>query len=238
MFKGIIFLTFFCISISAQVQYDPATGEPLDQKKYNPNTGEKTEQRYDPNTGESLEVKKGGMTAKIVLKTGSIIQGKLVSQDREKIILKSQASGTLSIDRAKIEKITIGGIPMSSRRSISPTVVDGSTSTDNIFKTQNLDSIARREARVKNNQLYNALVGTGACINPVPFITLPVMSIAIIGNVGVPDPSGKFYKDLDLKSKKTYKTIYKREFRKLRMQQCYTPTLVAASTLFLLIFTG
>ena len=238
MFKGIAFLTFSCVSIFAQVQYNPATGEPLDQKKYNPNTGEEIEQRYDPNTGKSLEVKKGGMTAKIVLTTGSIIQGKLVSQDREKIILESQAAGTLSIDRAKIEKITIGGVPMSSRRSISPPVVDGSTSTDNIFKTQNLDSIARREAGVKNNQLFNALVGTGACINPVPFITLPVMSLAIIGNVGVPEPSGKFYKDLDFESKKTYKTIYKREFKKLRMQQCYTPTLVAASTLLLLIFTG
>jgi len=238
MFKGIAFLSFSCVSIFAQVQYNPATGELLDQKKYNPNTVEEIEQRYDPNTGKSMEVKKREMTAKIVLTTGSIIQGKLVSQDREKIILESQAAGTLSIDRAKIEKITIGGVPMSSRRSISPPVVDGSTSTDNIFKTQNLDSIARREAGVKNNQLFNALVGTGACITPVPFIALPVMSLAMIGNVGVPGPSGKFYKDLDLESKKTYKTIYKREFKKLRMQQCYTPTLVAASTLLLLIFTG
>ncbi len=238
MFKGIAFLIFFCVCISAQVQYNPATGELLDQKKYNPNTGEEIEQRYDPNTGKSMEVKKEGMTTKIVLTTGSIIQGKLVSQDREKIILESQSAGTLSIDRAKIEKITINGVPMSTRRSISPPVVNGNASTDNIFKTQNLDSIARREAGVKNNQLFNTLVGTGACINPVPFITVPVMSLAIIGNVGVPEPSGKFYKDLDFESKKTYKTIYKREFKKLRMQQCYTPTLVAASTLLLLIFTG
>lgn len=238
MFKGIAFLTFSCVSIFAQVQYNPATGEPIDQKKYNPNTGEEIEQRYDPNTGKSLEVKKGGMTAKIVLTTGSIIQGKLVSQDREKIILESQAAGTLSIDRAKIEKITISGVPMFFGRSASAPATKESASTDNASRFQDLSLRAKSEAAMKNNRLINTAIGTGACLNPIPYITLPLMGLGIIGNVGVPEPESKFYKDLDLRLKTQYNKIYFKEIKKLRSQQCYAPTLTAVAMLGIIIFTN
>ena len=61
MFKIITCLFFFCVCIFAQVQYDPITGKPVEQKKFNPNTGEEIKQKFDPNTGNLLEIKKEGM---------------------------------------------------------------------------------------------------------------------------------------------------------------------------------
>ena len=235
MIKVITFI-ILVTCISAQVQYDPITGEPIEQKKFDPNTGEEIEQKFDPNTGKSLEKKKEGVTAKVTLTTGDIIQGILVSQDREKIIIESKMVGTVTIDRVNIKSMSIGGVPLSARRAASAPIVkrndsSESTSTDNLT----LAIRAKNEATMKNQRLFNIAVGAGACFNPVPYITLPVMGIAIAGNSGVPEPESKYYKDLDPELKKQYRTIYRKESRKLRAQQCFTPTAVVGIGFALMI---
>ncbi len=124
------------------------------------------------------------------------------------------------------------------RRSASAPVTKESASTDNRFTSQNIASRAKREAGNKNNRLINTVLGTGACLNPIPYITLPLMGLGIIGNVGVPDPESKFYKDLDLTLKQQYNKIYFKEIKKLRSQQCYAPTLTAVAMLGIIIFAN
>jgi len=213
------------IFFSFAQNYDPNTGEPIQQKKFDPNTGEEIEQKFDPNTGKPVEPEKKGVTAKVTLTTGDIIQGILVSQDREKIIVESEMIGTVSIDRVNIKSMSLGGVPMSARRASSTPIVKRNDSSENI-STDNLTLAmrAKNEATMKNQRLFNIVVGAGACFNPAPYITLPVMGIAIAGNAGVPEPESKYYKDLDPDLKKQYRTIYRKETRKLRAQQCFTPT--------------
>jgi len=211
------------------VQYDPKTGEPIERKKFDPNTGEELEQKFDPYTGKSIEKKIEGMMAKLVLVTGDIIQGKLISQDKEKIIVESEMVGTVMVERINIKSISIGGVPISSRRSTTAPIVNQSALTYNRSKSQNFDSRAKREAVIKNNRLYNTVVGTGACLNPIPYITLPLMALTIRVQE-VPEPESKFYRDLDFESKKQYNAVYKKEVKKLRTQQCFAP----ASTVFII----
>ena len=213
------------IFFSFAQNYDPNTGEPIQQKKFDPNTGEEIEQKFDPNTGKPVEPEKKGVTAKVTLTTGDIIQGILVSQDREKIIVESEMIGTVTIDRGNIKSMSLGGVPMSTRRAPSAPIVKRNDSSENI-STDNLTLAmrAKNEATMKNQRLFNIVVGAGACFNPAPYITLPVMGIAIAGNAGVPEPESKYYKDLNPDLKKQYRTIYRKETRKLRAQQCFTPT--------------
>tara|TARA_B100001758_G_scaffold228847_1_gene223281 strand:+ start:154 stop:879 length:726 start_codon:yes stop_codon:yes gene_type:complete len=241
MIKSVTFIFLFSC-LAGQVQYDPKTGEPIERKKFDPNTGEELEQKFDPNTGKPIEKKTEGMMAKLVLVTGDIIQGKLISQDKEKIIVESEMVGTVTVERVNIKSLSIGGVPMSSRRSTSAPVIKENASTDNGFKSQSISSRAKREAVIKNDRLFNTAVGTGACLNPIPYITIPVMGLAIMGDVGVSDPESKFYKDLEPKLKKQYKEIYIKEIKKLRRQQCFAPanTVVAGFAVMfgLLIFMG
>ena len=213
------------IFFSFAQNYDPNTGEPIQQKKFDPHTGEEIEQKFDPNTGKPVEPEKKGVTAKVTLTTGDIIQGILVSQDREKIIVESEMIGTVTIDRGNIKSISLGGVPVSTRRASSVPIVKRNDSPESI-STDNLTLAmrAKNEAKMKNQRLFNIVVGAGACFNPVPYITLPAMGIAIAGNAGVPEPESKYYKDLDPDLKKQYRTIYRKETRKLRAQQCFTPT--------------
>ena len=81
MIKSVPFI-FLLSCLAGQVQYDSKTGEPIERKKFDPNTGEEIEQKFDPNTGKSIEKKIEGIKAKIVLVTGDIIQGKLINQDK------------------------------------------------------------------------------------------------------------------------------------------------------------
>ncbi len=233
----IIFL-FSCIS--AQVQYDPNTGEPL-TGKFDPNTGEQIEQKFDPSTGKPLEKKKEGMTAKVTLTTGDIIQGKLVIQDQEKIVVASKMVGTVTIDRANIKSISLGGVPLSSRRANSSPAMSGvstnNPSNNKLFNSEAIASRALGEANIKNNKSLNTAIGTGACAI-VPFISLPVMAIAIVGDVGIPEPDSEFYYALDSESKKIYKDKYKKETRKLRTRQCFTPTLLVGAAFVFIIFQG
>ncbi|MEC7902221.1 MAG: hypothetical protein VYE41_04620, partial [Candidatus Neomarinimicrobiota bacterium] len=111
MIKIITFI-FLVTCVSAQAQYDPITGEPIQQKKFDPNTGEEIEQKFDPNTGKPVGPEKKGVTAKVTLTTGDIIQGILVSQDREKIIVESEMIGIVTIDRGNIKSISLGGVPV------------------------------------------------------------------------------------------------------------------------------
>jgi hypothetical protein len=92
------------------VQYDSKTGEPIERKKFDPNTGEEIEQKFDPNTGKSIEKKIEGIKAKIVLVTGDIIQGKLINQDKEKIIVESEMVGTVTVERVNIKSISTGAL--------------------------------------------------------------------------------------------------------------------------------
>ena len=228
MIKSVTFIFLFSC-LAGQVQYDPKTGEPIERKKFDPNTGEELEQKFDPYTGKSIEKKIEGMMAKLVLVTGDIIQGKLISQDKEKIIVESEMVGTVMVERINIKSISIGGVPISSRRSTSAPIVNQSALTYNRSKSQNFDSRAKREAVIKNNRLYNTVVGTGACLNPIPYITLPLMALTIRVQE-VPEPESKFYRDLDFESKKQYNAVYKKEVKKLRTQQCFAP----ASTVFII----
>ena len=223
MIKRISFI-FFVACISAQVQYDPLTGELIQEKK------------FDPNTGKEIEKKKEGITAKVTLTTGDIIQGILVSQDHEKIIIKSRMVGTVTIDRVNIKNMSIGGVPMSTRRLAKTAIVRNndlpeSTFTDNLTLTM----YAKNEVMEKNQKLFNYAVGAGACVT-IPYITLPAMGVLIAGNVGVSEPESNYYKNLvgpDLQ--KEYRTIYRKETRKLRAQQCFTPTLVVSAGIAVLI---
>jgi len=238
MIKIITFI-FLATCVSAQVQYDPNTGEPITEK-FDPNTGEQIEQKFDPNTGKPLEKKKVGMTAKVILTTGDIIQGKLVSQDQEKIVVESKMVGTVTIDRANIKSISLGGVPLSSRRANrSPTILGINTNnkTTNTYSNFDLIQLGKNEARNKNSQLLNTTIGTGACLI-APFISLPVMGIAIAGNIGIPDPKNKFYNELDSESKNIYKDGYNKEIRKLRTRQCFTPTLLVGAAFAFIIFQG
>ena len=133
--------------------------------------------------------------------------------------------GTVTIDRGNIKSISLGGVPVSTRRASSVPIVKRNDSPESI-STDNLTLAmrAKNEATMKNQRLFNIVVGAGACFNPVPYITLPVMGIAIAGNAGVPEPESKYYKDLNPDLKKQYRTIYKKETRKLRAKQCFTPT--------------
>ena len=222
MIKSVTFIFIFSC-LAGQVQYDPNTGEPIERKKFDPNTGEEIKQKFDPNTGKPIEKKTEGMMAKLVLVTDDIIQGKLISQDKEKIIVESEMLGTVTVERVNIKSISIGGVPMFARRSDSAPLTKESTSTDNASISQDLSLRAESEAAMKNNRLFNTAVGTGACLL-IPYISLPIMGIGIMGNVGVSEPESKFYKDLDPVLKKQYKEIYTKEIRKLRSQQCFTPT--------------
>ena len=222
MIKSVTFIFLFSC-LAGQVQYDPNTGEPIERKKFDPNTGEEIKQKFDPNTGKPIEKKTEGMMAKLVLVTGDIIQGKLISQDKEKIIVESEMLGTVTVERVNIKSISIGGVPMFARRSAGALVIKESASTDNISNSQDFALRAKSEAAIKNNRFHNTAIGTGACLL-IPYISLPIMGIGIMGNVGVSEPESKFYKDLDPVLKKRYKEIYTKEIRKLRSQQCFTPT--------------
>ena len=230
MIKSVTFIFLFSC-LAGQVQYDPNTGEPIERKKFDPNTGEEIKQKFDPNTGKPIEKKAEGMMAKLVLVTGDIVQGKLISQDQEKIIVESKMLGTVTVERINIKSLSIGGVPMFARRSASAPVTNEIASTDFASRFQDLSLRAKSEAATKNNRLINTAIGTGACLNPIPYITLPLMGLGIIGNVGVPDPESKFYKDLDLTLKRQYNKIYFKEIKKLRSQQCYAPTLTAVAML-------
>lgn len=229
MFKRIICLFLFCFCISAQVQYDPTTGKPVEQKKFNPNTGEEIKQKFDPNTGKSLEVKKEGLTAKVFLTTGDVIQGKLISQDREKIIIESPIAGTVSIDREKIKKMSIGGLPISNRRSERTSAVrESDISTKDLTNEQILIIRAKNEARKNSSPYMNSLAGAGACfLAPFTGVSLPFMGLLILTDAKVKDPDSKYYKNLDLKQKNEYKATYKKETRQLRLKECFLPTLLA-----------
>ena len=234
MIKKITFIFLFSC-ISAQVQYDPKTGEPVEQKKFDPNTGEQIEQKFDPKTGKPLEKNKEGITAKITLTTGDIIQGILVSQDQEKIIVESKLIGKVILYRNNIKSMSLGGIPTSSRRSVdTPTIKTDDFSSASI-NSQSLEMRAKNEAKIHNQALFNYVVGAGACFNPVPYITLPVMGLGILTNAGVPEPKNQYYIDLNPAQKKKYKTIYEKETRKLRGQQCFTPTFVLGTGFALMI---
>ena len=237
MIKSVTFIFLFSC-LAGQVQYDPNTGEPIERKKFDPNTGEEIKQKFDPNTGKPIEKKAEGMMAKLVLVTGDIVQGKLISQDQEKIIVESKMLGTVTVERINIKSLSIDGVPMFFRRSASAPVIKESASTDNASRFQDLSLRAKSEAATKNNRLINTAIGTGACLNPIPYITLPLMGLGIIGNVGVPDPESKFYKDLDLTLKRQYNKIYFKEIKKLRSQQCYAPTLTAVAMLGIIIFAN
>ena len=237
MIKSVTFIFLFSC-LAGQVQYDPNTGEPIERKKFDPNTGEEIKQKFDPNTGKSIEKKAEGMMAKLVLVTGDIVQGKLISQDQEKIIVESKMLGTVTVERINIKSLSIGGVPMFARRSASAPVTNEIASTDFASRFQDLSLRAKSEAATKNNRLINTAIGTGACLNPIPYITLPLMGLGIIGNVGVPDPESKFYKDLDLTLKRQYNKIYFKEIKKLRSQQCYAPTLTAVAMLGIIIFAN
>ena len=237
MIKSVTFIFLFSC-LAGQVQYDPNTGEPIERKKFDPNTGEELKQKFDPNTGKPIEKKTEGMMAKLVLVTGDIIQGKLISQDKEKIIVESKMLGTVTVERINIKSLSIGGVPMFARRSASAPVTNEIASTDFASRFQDLSLRAKSEAATKNNRLINTAIGTGACLNPIPYITLPLMGLGIIGNVGVPDPESKFYKDLDLTLKRQYNKIYFKEIKKLRSQQCYAPTLTAVAMLGIIIFAN
>ena len=240
MIKKTIFI-FFVACVSAQVQYNPVTGEPIQQKKFDPNTGEEIDQKFDPNTGKPLKIKKEGISAKVILISGDIVQGKLVSQDKEKIMVESEMAGMVSIGRDKIKSMLIGGVPMSARRSTRAPIVKDSASPKNTTTYQTLAMRAKNEALNKNQRSFNMVIGTGACLI-APYITLPVMGVAIAGNMGVADPESNYYKDLDLELKKQYKTIYRKETKRLRNKQCFTPTLVVGSGIAVMlgffIFTG
>jgi len=236
MIKSVTFIFLFSC-LAGQVQYDPKTGEPIERKKFDPNTGEELEQKFDPNTGKSIEKKIEGMMVKLVLVTGDIIQGKLISQDKEKIIVESEMVGTVMVERINIKSISIGGVPISSRRSTSAPIVNQSALTYNRSKSQNFDSRAKREAVIKNNRLYNTVVGTGACLNPIPYITLPLMALTIRVQE-VPEPESKFYRDLDFESKKQYNAVYKKEVKKLRTQQCFAPAGTVVIIFGILMFMG
>ena len=237
MIKSVTFIFLFSC-LAGQVQYDPNTGEPIERKKFDPNTGEEIKQKFDPNTGKPIEKKAEGMMAKLVLVTGDIVQGKLISQDQEKIIVESKMLGTVTVERINIKSLSIGGVPMFARRSASAPVINESASADFASRFQDLSLRAKSEAATKNNRLINTEIGTGACLNPIPYITLPLMGLGIIGNVGVPDPESKFYKDLDLTLKRQYNKIYFKEIKKLRSQQCYAPTLTAVAMLGIIIFAN
>ena len=234
MIKSVTFIFLFSF-LAGQVQYDPNTGEPIERKKFDPNTGEELKQKFDPNTGKPIEEKTVGMMAKLVLVTGDIIQGKLISQDKEKIIVESEMLGTVTVERINIKSLSIGGVPMYARRSASAPVIKESASTDNRFTSQNIASRAKREADNKNNGLINTVLGAGACLNPIPFITIPLMTLAIMGDVGVSAPESKFYKDLDPSLKKQYKEIYMKEIKRLRREQCLAPAGTAALIVVTLI---
>ena len=234
MIKLVTFIFLFSC-LAGQVQYDPNTGEPIERKKFDPNTGEELKQKFNPNTGKPIEKKTEGMMAKLVLVTGDIIQGKLISQDKEKIIVESEMLGTVRVERINIKSLSIGGVPMYARRSASAPVIKESASTDNRLKSQNIALRAKREADNKNNGLINTVLGTGACLNPIPFITIPLMTLAIMGDVGVSAPESKFYKDLDPSLKKQYKEIYMKEIKRLRREQCLAPAGTAALIVVTLI---
>ena len=155
-----------------------------------------------------------------------------------KDILKLNPFVTLDDEEDGEESISIGGVPMFARRSASAPATKESASTDNASRFQDLSLSAKSEAAMKNNRLINTAIGTGACLNPIPYITLPLMGLGIIGNVGVPEPESKFYKDLDLRLKTQYNIIYFKEIKKLRSQQCYAPTLTAVAMLGIIIFTN
>ena len=226
--------------------YDPNTGEPIQQKKFDPNTGEEIEQKFDPNTGKPLEIKKEGISAKVILNGGDIVEGRLLDQDKEKIMVESQMLGTVTIQRSDIKSMSLRGVPISTRRAKFPPAVSKTTKKSIIrsksadFGMSKLNKIkysAKLEAVADNSQQTNYILGTGACLL-IPFISLPAMSLGIIGNIGVKEPDMKRYEDLDLESKKIYRKQYYKEIRRLRTKQCFTPTIILGASFFGLIMIG
>ena len=227
--------------------YDPNTGEPIQQKKFDPNTGEEIEQKFDPNTGKPLEIKKEGITAKVILNGGDIVEGRVLDQDKEKIMVESQMLGTVTIQRSDIKSMSLRGVPTSTRRTKTPPVVSKTRTKESAIKSKSVDFgmsklnkikySAKLEAVADNSQQTNYILGTGACLL-IPFISLPAMSLGIIGNIGVKEPDMKRYEDLDLESKKIYRKQYNKEIRRLRTKQCFTPTMLLGASFFGLIMIG
>lgn len=227
--------------------YNPNTGEPIQQKKFDPNTGEEIEQKFDPNTGKLLEIKKEGISAKVILNGGDIVEGRLLGQDKEKIMVESQTLGTVTIQRSDIKSMSLRREPISTRRANFPLAVSKTTTKKSIIKSKSadfgmskLDKIkysAKLEAVADNSQQNNYILGTGACLL-IPFISLPAMSLGIIGNIGVKEPDMKHYEYLDLESKKIYRKQYNKEIRRLRTKQCFTPTILLGASFFGLIIIG
>lgn len=195
-----------------QDRYDPLTGERIPNKKFDPNTGEIIEQKYDPYTGDVIKKDSDGLTAKVILRSGDIIEGKLIIQDKNKVTIDSEILGKVSIDRIDIKSMTSGGIPKSTRMvTKTPTIKTDNSNTDSSNNGFEIFSNAKNEAQKSNSQILNLAVGTGACLNPAFFATLPVMGLAIYANVNVKESKSEFYKNLNGDQKKTiYKSIQKR----------------------------
>ena len=83
-----ILVLIFLSALIGQDLYDPLTGVRIPNKKFDPNTGTILEEKFDPLTGELLDQKKIGLNAKIILISGDTVQGKLISQNIEKIIIQ------------------------------------------------------------------------------------------------------------------------------------------------------
>ena len=225
-----ILVLIFLSALIGQDLYDPLTGERIPNQKFDPNTGTILEEKFDPLTGELLDQKKIGLNAKIILISGDTVQGKLISQDIEKITIDSQITGEVSFYRSNIKEMIIEGIPISSRRATAiPKVKKGNSRTDLTMNDNGLVSNAKNEAHNSNYPVFNAVVGTGACLNPAVLITLPVMGLAIYTNVNVKEPKSEFYKNLNKDQKKEFSKVYKKELRKLRTEQCFAPTQVVAT---------
>ena len=226
-------------ALIGQDRYDPLTGERIPNKKFDPNTGEIIEQKYDPYTGDVIKKDSDGLTAKVILNSGDIIEGKLIIQDKNKVTIDSEILGKVSIDRIDIKSMTSGGIPKSTRRvAKTPTIKTDNSNTDLSNNGFEIFSNAKNEAQKSNSQILNLAVGTGACLNPAFFATLPVMGLAIYANVNVKEPKSEFYKNLNGNEKKQFTKVYKKEIRRLRTEQCLTPTGLVLGFFGLMIFFG
>ena len=90
-----------------KIRYDPLTGARIPNKKFDPNMffWRNHRAKYDPYSGDVIKKDSDGLTAKVILNSGDIIEGKLIIQTK-KVTIDSEILGKVSIDRIDIKSMT------------------------------------------------------------------------------------------------------------------------------------
>ena len=218
MVKYIFILFLFTFGYSQK--YDPKTGELIQEKQFDPKTGEVIHK--EKNANDSLLNKE----VLVILISGDAIRGKLIKDLDEKITISSPTIGSIDLERKNIKSITSGNARIVPAETSNNAIKSSNSNMSNLSSSPEYSEISNeaiKEAKDKNNHFINIVGGTGSAIlwPTIPFTLL------YLKEGKVPAPKSFFYKNLDEKSKTTYKKIYEKQYRRTRALQTITGPVVS-----------